>query len=106
MTGRNQTANGTRKEKVADTRKDKEARTQKEKVSDTRKQEANTQKEEEIANTRCSVCCDYPVRSRAVADAQATVTSVETYPLASKAKEVPIEWYAVLLVGPGTKCEA
>ena len=62
--------------------------------------------EEEITNTRCSVCCDYPVRSRTVADAQATVTSVETYPLASKAKEVPTEWYAVLLVESVPRCEA
>ena len=56
MTGRNQTANGARKEKD-DTRKDKEASTQKEKEASTHKQE------EEITNTRCSVCCDYPVRS-------------------------------------------
>ena len=39
-------------------------------------------------------------------DAQATVASVEAYPLASKAKEVPTEWYAVLLVEPATTCEA
>lgn len=39
-------------------------------------------------------------------DTQATVASVETYPLASKAKEVPTEWYAVLLVEPATTCEA
>ena len=39
-------------------------------------------------------------------DTQATVASVETYPLTSKAKEVPTEWYAVLLVEPATTCEA
>ena len=62
MTGRNQTARGARKEKDG-TRKDKEASTQKEKEAN-RQKEASTQKEEEeITNTRCSVCCDYPVRS-------------------------------------------
>ena len=64
MTGRNQTARGARKEKDG-TRKDKEASTQKEKEANRQKEkEASTHKqEEEITNTRCSVCCDYPVRS-------------------------------------------
>lgn len=64
MTGRNQTASGARKEKD-DTRKDKEASTQNEKEANRQKEkEASTHKEEEeITNTRCSVCCDYPVRS-------------------------------------------
>lgn len=62
MTGRNQTANGARKEKD-DTRKDKEASTQKEKEANRQKETSTHKQEEEITNTRCSVCCDYPVRS-------------------------------------------
>lgn len=62
MTGRNQTASGARKEKD-DTRKDKEASTQKEKEANRQKETSTHKQEEEITNTRCSVCCDYPVRS-------------------------------------------
>ena len=62
MTGRNQTARGARKEKD-DTRKDKEASTQKEKEANRQKETSTHKQEEEITNTRCSVCCDYPVRS-------------------------------------------
>lgn len=115
MTARNQTASGARKEKVIDaqekeasTQREKEANRQTEKEANRqREKESNTHKqEEEITNTHCSVCCDYPVRPRVVADTQATVASVETYPLTSKAKEVPTEWYAVLLVEPAARREA
>lgn len=58
--------------------------------------------EKVITNTRCSVCCDYPVRTGAATDAQAAVPAVEVYPLTGKAKDVPVEWYSVLLVEDAT----